>query len=162
MNATKPKPASWRKPRPLTQQDWDFSDCPKSELPACYRYEYCRESQIREAVLLFRLNSSAWQELADAYKQNLESQKSGVEQMTPAEEVVWNTEITRTFRNFDFFGCVPGFPDTPWLDLDKTCAPPTPPIPVAWQRIWNPHWESGSSQLWARKTLCGTSGALTA
>jgi hypothetical protein len=35
----------WNEQRPLERHDWDFTECPKKQLPFCFRYEYCRESE---------------------------------------------------------------------------------------------------------------------
>jgi hypothetical protein len=110
---------SWNEPRELEQHDWDFCDCPPSELWSCFRYEYCRESKMREVVHWFRQNQNYCQSVFDAAKKIIERKQSGREPFTPDEKAVQEALDVLSWLNDECFGCVSDFPDIPWLDLDK-------------------------------------------
>lgn len=88
-------------PRRLVRHDWDFRGCPESELATCFRYEYCRESNVAEFVRRYRMIRKR---IRPGLLDSLEQQ---------------NLSVLWVFAEIDCFASVPDFPETPWLDLPE-------------------------------------------
>jgi len=104
------------------QHHWDFSDCPKDERAICYRYEYCRESNIGEAVRTFRQREPDFESLYDECMRTLHK-RGFPDNLTQESKGLWKIAMDallfRLTLNYDFFSCIPDFPDCPWLDLSE-------------------------------------------
>jgi len=118
-----PKPP----PRPLKQHDWDFSafqDDPRlqDELPVCCRYEYCRESRLRDFAeqLAEALAAEIVASGPGGARQRLRQVANRISSDAPTAEndLMLDAKFTLAVWFSWCGGDVPGFPDEPWLDIE--------------------------------------------
>jgi hypothetical protein len=112
-------PPKLKKPRDLVLHDWHFSDCPPDELPVCFRYEYCRESKMKDIVLRFRARQKEFQSAFDEAGKIINHIATHPQLDANDEEKQAMSLLGMSYLMFDWFAYIPDFPDRPWLDLPK-------------------------------------------
>jgi hypothetical protein len=95
-------------PRVLSQHDWDFSAVKPDELPTCFWYEYCRESRLKVFVL----------RMAEAMTAEIVTKGASCRKTGSESQIAMRGYLSAWF--IKCFADLPGFPDSPWLDIDRT------------------------------------------
>lgn len=111
----------WKSPRAYIQHDLDFSDCPQEELHTCFRYEYARESKMKEVVGWLREHQEKFQMAFKQAKNMVDCIASHPQYKLNAKEKSRFEQATSLLGMscllFDWFAFIPDFPNRPWLDL---------------------------------------------